>query len=135
MTNQILIGGQALRKLGSDRYTNDTDYLINDTSTKEAFISSEKVDFLNANANKFFKEIFEVEKENKIASPQSLLELKAYSFVQHCQNFNWSKVDSSEYDIKFLVRNFGLKSIKIAKKYISDGELSEIQKIINSVKF
>ena len=26
--NRILVGGQALRNLGSDRYTNDVDYLI-----------------------------------------------------------------------------------------------------------
>ena len=134
-TNQILIGGQALRELGSDRYTNDTDYLVNDESTKKAFITSDKVDLINANGNKFFAEIFKIEAGNEIASPQSLLELKVYSFVQHCQNFNWAKVDSSEYDIKFLVRKFNLKDVKIASKYISSGELSEVQKLINSVKF
>jgi hypothetical protein len=131
----ILIGGQALRELGSDRHTNDVDYLVNDTSTNDAFITSEKVDLINANGNKFFAEIFKIEEGNKIATPQSLLELKAYSFVQHCQNFNWAKVDSTEYDIKFLVRKFNLKSIKIANKYMTSGELSEINKIINSVKF
>ena len=132
---KILIGGQALKELGSDRYTNDIDYLINDLNTKSAFITSKEVDYLNANGNKFFKEIFNIEKENKIASPQSLLELKAYAFVQHCQNYNWKKVDSSEYDIKFLVRTFNLKSAKIVKKYVSEGEFSEIEKIIKSVKF
>jgi len=135
MKNQILIGGQALRNLGSDRYTNDLDYLVNDTTTKEAFITSDEVDFLNANGNKFFNEIFKIEEGNEIATPQSLLELKAYSFVQHCQNFNWAKVDSTEYDIKFLVRKFNLTKIKIANKYMTSGELSEIVKVINSVKF
>ena len=132
---QILIGGQALRELGSDRYTNDTDYLVNDKSTKEAFITSKDVDLINANGNKFFADVYKIEEGNEIATPQSLLELKAYSFVQHCQNFNWSKVDSTEYDIKFLVRKFNLKSIKIANNYMTSGELSEINKIINSVKF
>jgi len=33
---KILIGGQALKNLGSDRYTNDVDYLVNDILTKEA---------------------------------------------------------------------------------------------------
>ena len=133
--NKILIGGQALRKLGSDRYTNDIDYLVNDSKNTNAFITSEEVDLINANGNKFFAEIFKLEEGNEIATPQSLLELKAYSFVQHCQNFNWTKVDSTEYDIKFLVRKFNLKSIKIANKYMSSGELSEVQKLINSVKF
>ena len=133
--NKILIGGQALRKLGSDRYTNDIDYLVNDSKNTNAFITSEEVDLINANGNKFFAEIFKLEEGNEIATPQSLLELKAYSFVQHCQNFNWTKVDSTEYDIKFLVRKFNLNSIKIANKYMSSGELSEVQKLINSVKF
>lgn len=131
-TQKTLIGGQALRNLGSDRYTNDVDYLINDESTKEAFITSEKVDFLNANGNKFFYEIYQIEKGNSEATPQSLFELKAYAFVQHCQNFNWAKADACEYDMKFLVRNFNC-SAKIVKKYISNGELSEVHKIINSV--
>ena len=131
---QILIGGQALRNLGSDRYTNDVDYLINDTTTKEAFITSTDVDYLNANGNKFFAEIFNIEKGNAHASPQSLFELKCYAFVQHCQNFNWAKVDSTEYDIKFLVRNFDIKASKTAKKYMTSGEYSEIVKIIESVK-
>jgi len=131
--NKILIGGQALRNLGSDRYTDDVDYLINDESSSEAFICSEEVDFLNANGNKFFAEIFAIENGNEQASPQSLFELKCYAFVQHCQNFNFAKADSCEYDIKFLVRNFNV-SPKIVKKYISLGELSEIEKIINNIK-
>ena len=131
---KILIGGQALRNLGSDRYTNDTDYLVNDLSTKAPFITSDEVDFLNANGNKFFAEIFKVEENNETATPQSLLELKAYALVQHCQNFNFKKADACEYDIKFLVRTFGLSKVKIANKYMNSGELSEVQKVINSVK-
>jgi hypothetical protein len=46
------------------------------------------VDFFNSNGNKFFNEIYKIEKGNVQASAQSLLELKAYAFVQHCQNFN-----------------------------------------------
>lgn len=131
--NQILIGGQALKNLGSDRHTNDVDYLVFDESSKAAFITSEAVDFLNANGNKFFAEIFKIENGNKQATPQSLFELKAYAFVQHCQNMNFAKADSCEYDLKFLVRNFGC-SAKIVKKYVSAGELSEIEKIVKSVK-
>lgn len=130
---KILVGGQALRNLGSDRYTNDVDFLVNDKNTTEAFICSDNEDLLNANGNKFFAEIFETEKVNDQATPQSLFELKCYAFVQHCQNFNWAKVDSCEYDMKFLVRNFDV-SPKIVKKYISEGELSEIVKVINSVR-
>ena len=132
---KILVGGQALRNLGSDRHTNDVDYLVNDVTTTNAFICSEKEDLLNANGNKFFAEIFNIESGNEQATPQSLFELKVYAFVQHCQNFNFSKADSCEYDLKFLVRNFGIIESKIAKKYISTGEYSEVVKIIKSVKF
>jgi hypothetical protein len=134
METKILIGGQALRNLGSDRFTSDVDFLINDISTKEAFICSDEIDYLNANGNKFFAEIFNSEKGNEQATAQSLLELKCYAFVQHCQNFNFVKADSCEYDIKFLVRNFKV-SPQIVKKYISLGELSEIEKIINNIKY
>ncbi len=135
MTNQkTLIGGQALRILGSDRFTNDFNYLINDVDTKEAFITSEKVDYLNANGHNFFNDIYKIEKGNEIATPNSLLQLKAFAFVQHCQNFNWQKVDACEYDIKFLVRKFNVRSLDIVKKYVYAGELAEIQKVINSVK-
>ena len=132
--NKILIGGQALRKLGSDRHTTDIDYLINDKSTKEAFIVSEKVDLLNANGNKLFAEIYKGKGGNEIASPQSLLDLKAYDVVQQCQNMNWQKVDSTEYDMRFLVRKFGLKTVKIANKHMTSGELSEVMKVIKNVK-
>lgn len=134
ITEKILIGGQALVELGSSRSTSDVDYLVNDTTTKDAFIISEKVDLLNANGNAFFAEIFNKEKGNTIACPQSLLELKAYAFVQHCQNFNWQKVDDCEYDMKFLCRKFNLISVNIVSRYVTEGELFEINKIINSVK-
>lgn len=133
LKEMILIGGQALRNLGSDRHTEDTDYLINDKSDSRAFITSESVDYCNAAGNKFFKEIWEMEKGNEQASPQALFELKAYAFVQHCQNFNFAKADACEYDMKFLARSFDVKPVKV-KKYISLGELSEITKILKNIK-
>lgn len=137
MANQILIGGQALVELGSSRGTNDVDYLVNDTTTDAMFIKDEEnnIDYCNANGSKFFAEIYAKEEGNAIASPQSLLELKAYAFVQHCQNMNFRKADEAEFDIKFLVRQFNLKDVSTVKKYISAGEYSEIKKVISSVKF
>lgn len=135
---QLMIGGQALSKLGSNRTTLDTDYLVNDLTSKLAFTHDKEnnVDYCNANGNKFFAEIWKMEAKNdgEIASAQSLLELKAYSFVQHCLNGFFKKADDAEFDIKFLVREFNLNSVKIVKKYVSAGELSEIEKIINSVR-
>lgn len=133
---KILIGGKALVTLGSSRLTLDTDYLINDETSKDAFLHDKEnnIDYLNANGNKFFKEIFTMEKGNQIASPQALLELKAYAFVQHCQNFAFQKADDAEYDMKFLCRKYDLKEVRIVNNYISNGELSEVQKVIQSVK-
>jgi hypothetical protein len=131
--SKILVGGQALRNLGSDRYTNDVDYLVNDMTSKKAFITSENEDLLNANGNKLFAEIYKIEAGNEQASAQSLFELKAFAFVQHCQNFNFAKADACEYDLKFLVRKFGC-SPKLVKKFITSGELSEIINIVKSVK-
>lgn len=133
--SKILVGGQALRNLGSDRYTEDIDFLVDDKSTTSAFINIVGVDYINANGNKFFNEIYNIEKGNEQATPQSLFELKVYAFVQHCQNFNFAKADSCEYDIKFLVRNLNITESKVARKYISSGEYSEVVKIIRSVKF
>lgn len=135
---QLMIGGQALVQLGSDRKTLDTDYLVNDPASRLAFIHDKaaNVDYCNANGNKFFAEIWKMEAKNigPIASPQALLELKAYSFVQHCLNGFWAKADAAEYDMKFLVRAFNLAGVKIVKKYISAGELAEVEKVINSVR-
>ena len=132
--NKVLIGGRALVAIGSSRNTLDIDYLINDVSTKEQFIHRDGVDYCNANGNKFFKEIYKLEKNNQIASPQSLLELKAYGWVQHCINGNWKKVTDYEYDIKFLVQNHGVRKLNIVQKYLAQSEFEEIQKLIDSVK-
>jgi hypothetical protein len=127
---KLLIGGQALKQLGSTRHTEDFDYLVNDTTTTKPFITSEEVDYINANGHKFFNEVFVLEKDNnsEMASPKALLELKAFSLVQHCQNFNFRKADEAEFDIKFLVREFNLELPTIVKKYVSVGEYSEIKK-------
>jgi hypothetical protein len=138
MTKQLMIGGQALVQLGSSRTTNDTDYLVNDTTSKLAFTHDKEanVDYCNANGNAFFAAIWKSEEKNigPLASPQALLELKAYSLVQHCINRSWGKADDAEYDMKFLVRAFGLKGVSIVKKHITAGELSEVEKVINSVR-
>ena len=140
----ILIGGSALRELGSTRYTEDRDFLINDPTQKGLFIHVEggQVDYINAGASQgnrsaiaFFKDIYAAEQKHigATASPQSLLELKAFSLVQHCLNGNWKKADEAEFDMKFLVRTFRLKGVKIVKKYVSAGELTEINRIIKQV--
>ncbi len=132
---KTLIGGAALVQLGSSRSTNDTDYLINDKSTKDMFLCDKEanIDYINANGSRFFNEIYKIEEGKEIATPQSLLELKAYALVQHCQNMNWQKADDCEYDMKFLCRKFNLTEVKIVNKYLAKSELKEVAKVINSV--
>jgi len=129
-----LIGGQKLKQLGSSRCTSDSDYLVYD---KNLPLFSEKSgdDYINAAKNPFFGAIWKKEIKNPDVSLNSLLELKCFSFVQHCQNFNFQKADNDEFDIKFLVRklNFNI-NFKIVAKHISDGEMSEIIKIIDNMK-
>ena len=125
MENQILIGGQALRQLGHDRYTDDVDYLINEAGMP-TFITGDDVDYINCSSNKFFAEIWaNVKPVNGVADPQSLFDLKMYACVQHFQNFNMSKAAACEYDLKFLHREFGCTP-KIVKKHITTGELNSI---------
>jgi len=133
MQHKVLIGGQALMRLGSSRSSLDMDYLVNDESTTQVFIHTDEADYINANGHKFFNEIWEAEKDRDIASPQSLLELKSFSFVQYCLNRDWQKADDAEYDIKFLCRKFLLKNVYTVNKYITNGQLQEINKVIDSV--
>lgn len=130
---KILIGGQALKQMGSTRHTKDFDYLVNEKSLPLFSKDADGNDLLNADKSRFFMEIWNLEKENEVASAQSLLELKAFAFVEHCQNRFWQKADDCEFDIRFLVRNGGGK-LRIASKYITTGQVNEINKIIENVK-
>lgn len=131
---RILIGGRALVALGSSRNTLDIDYLVDDKSTKEVFLHKDGVDYCNANGSKFFKAIYTIEKGNQMATPQSLLELKAYGWIQHCLNGNWKKVTDYEYDIKFLVQNCDVRELKVVPKFLSSSELTEVRNFIDNIK-
>ncbi|MCF6319496.1 MAG: hypothetical protein L3J83_09510 [Proteobacteria bacterium] len=130
---KILIGGAALVELGSSRRTQDLDYLIYDKSSPELFMHFHDIDYINAARSDFYKEIFDLEKGNKIASPQSLLETKANALIQHLQNGYWQKADDAEYDIKYLVRKFKLIGLHILPRYYDQAVIKEVTKIIDSV--
>lgn len=133
-TEKILVGGRALVAYGSSRNTLDTDYLVNDKNLPMFSETAEGDDLINADKSSFLMDIYKTEKGKTIASPQALLELKSYALIMHCQNGYWQKADDAEYDIKFLVRKFGLSSTPILAKYVSKGELKEVAKVIASVK-
>ena len=127
-----LVGGQKLRDLGSSRYTNDVDFLIFDESNTELFICDESEDLINCANHPFYTEIWNAGE----VTPELLLEMSAFTFVQHCLNMNFDKADTKEFDIKFLVRLLdGKAELKIVNKYVSVGELAEVSKIIESVRF
>lgn len=129
-----MIGGQKLRDLGSSRYTNDVDYLIFDETDSRLFIHDTDEDIVNAANHPFYTDIWNMDSGE--VSLQALLDMSAFTFVQHCQNMNFDKADTKEFDIKFLVRKMnGVCNFDIAKKYIGAGEITEVEKIIASVKF
>ena len=135
---KLMIGGTALVKLGSSRQTDDIYYLINDTDSDEMFIHDKEnnIDYVNANGHDFYGEIWEMESDNigEIASPKALLELKAFAFVQHCKHGFWDKANDAEFDIKYLVGKYNLTDMPILRRYITDGELKEVKKVISSVR-
>jgi len=126
-----LVGGQKLRDLGSSRYTDDVDYLIFDSSSTELFINSVEEDLINCANHPFYTEIWNAGE----VTAELLLEMSAFTFVQHCLNMNFDKADTKEFDIKFLVRLIKNVELKIVNKYVSVGELAEVSKIIESVRF
>ena len=130
--NKILIGGAALVKLGSSRSTSDVDYLIFDENSFEHFFFDKEnnIDYMNGNASNFAEEIYKKEKGNKVATPQSLFELKAFAFLSHLRNFNQNKMNDCCFDLKFLNINFGINSLPTLEKYITPEEKTEILNII-----
>jgi len=134
--HKILIGGKAMNVHGSTRLTEDTDYLVYDENSFKPFIRDEKmnIDYINANGHAFFNEIYEIEKKNQIATPQSILELKAYSYVHHLLNGNFEKAAQTDYDIRFLVLRYGLKGVELVKKHLSKSEYDEVENVLQSIK-
>ena len=92
-TDKILIGGAALRSLGSSRHTDDLDYLVWMDDNFKPFHISEGVDLINANSTNFFESIYNIEKGNEIATPQSLFDLKAFALIEHLRLGNFNKVN------------------------------------------
>lgn len=113
------------------RYTDDTDYLVFDESDPRLFVKEEFGDIINAANHPFYSEIWEAG-----VNEQTMLEMSAFTFVQHCMNGFWEKADTKEFDIKFLVRLIGKDAkISIASKYITPGQELEVNRVIKSVKF
>lgn len=133
---KILIGGKALNFHGSNRLTSDTDYMIFDESNFQPFFADEanNTDYINGNGHNFFEKIWNAEKGSAVASPASLLELKAYSYIQHLQNGKFQKAADADYDMKFLIIKFGLSAPVIVKNYLSASEYYEITTFYNSIK-
>lgn len=135
----ILIGGKKLLELGSDRHSDDTDYLIYNEENKEIFSNLDNgIDLINAANHPLLKSVWDNEVKNNEITIIGLFCLCAWAFVNHCQNFNWQKADAKEYDIRFLVRyakshNIDL-SFTILKDNLHSGEFEEILKIVESVK-
>jgi len=127
---KLMIGGQALRELGSCRHTDDVDYLVN-VQEDWTFKHEANCDLINCNNNNFFAKIWKIEADNNgIASAQSLLELKAYAIVQHYQNGNMAKARTSAADIMFLVAECNLDRVITVKEFLTVAELEFVNEQI-----
>jgi hypothetical protein len=114
--------------LGSDRHTDDLDYLVS-IPGEARFLHSEDGDLVNAAGSKFLTEVLAT-CEDGVASPQALAELCGWAFIQHCQNFNFSKADAKEYDLGFLAREYGISETPILAKFEDAGPVAEVHKIL-----
>ena len=134
-SKKLLIGGQALRVLGSARHTDDVDYMASLPNSKEMFVKEDGGEIVNAAAHQFFAQVWagEADNDGDVASPQALVELKAFAFVQHCLNMAFQKADDAEYDIKYLVRKFGVVP-ELVYQHIGSGPAMELRKVVQSVK-
>lgn len=132
---KILIGGQALRKLGSSRYTSDTDYLIFDENNFNQFIfdKENEIDYMNGNGSNFAEAIYKIEEGNEVATPQSLFELKGFSLLSHLRNFNAEKINSTIFDMNFLVINFDINiACPTLSKFATKNEIEIIKNEIRN---
>lgn len=129
---KYLIGGARMIELGSDRRTEDTDYLVN-VEGQELFVKDEEnnIDYINANAHPFYAEIWDMAEKTGI-TPQLMFEMKSFSLVQHLLNFSWEKVATTEYDMKRLALDYNISDAKICKKYVAG---NHYQEILNTIKF
>jgi hypothetical protein len=61
-----------------------------------------------------------------------MMEMKAYALVQHYQNRNFRKAIDTEYDMKVLAIEHGIKDFNIAARHMTAGQVTEIKSIINN---
>ena len=129
-TKKAMIGGQALRALGHDRHTDDVDFFVN-VPGQPLFSHFDDRDEVNAACHKFLSLVWDnMTVTDGVADPQTLGELKAWSFINHCQNMQWKKVAATEYDMIFLAREFGVTRFPILEKFAHAGEMSEIMRVV-----
>lgn len=128
-SEKIMIGGQALRELGSDRHTEDRDYAVyaDGATWKTETPAGEVLDFA---AHAFTRDVWAAMQPvaagaDMIADAQSLAELKGWALVQHCRQGNWAKVAADEYDLQFLGREYGISELPILAKHEGAGAADE----------
>ncbi len=131
-THRVMVGGKAMNFYGSNRLTSDIDYLVWEPG-RDLFYQHDDGDIINAAAHPVLRDIWQEEQGRQIVSVQGLLELKAFAFINHCQNGHFRKSYDDEYDIKFLVDKFGLQDVPVIRRHMGPGEYQEVKKIIDMV--
>jgi len=128
---KVLVGGVALMLLGSSMHPRNVEYLVK--IGPKAIDEFQFFTYYNANANAFFNELWEMEKRKKIASPQTLLELRAFNYVNLPVDCDWHIKHNLEFDISFLAgpyNRFNLSGLKILPKYMDKQKLSGFNRFL-----
>lgn len=131
--HKILVGNKAMRHYGSSIDTGWTEYLTYDESGISSFESETGTIINNAIHSTYHEAIWDAEQDNEIASPSSLLKLECYSFIISIQSCNFESADIHEFNIKFLVRKFGVTNITNLQYYCTLNQYNQVRKIIQIV--
>ena len=133
---KILIGDKAMSILGTTRLSESSCYLVLEGNFIEDILRDEQTGsiYVNALGNAFYEEIYRSEKNNLIASPQAMLNLRAYDYIQYLNGKEFEKAAQADYDIRFLIIRYKLQDINIAKKHLSKLQLQEIENLLKSIK-
>lgn len=128
-----MIGGYALAELGSSRKGKTLEYLVSEPATDDLYIfHSQNELWINAPRHPFYSSVWERESAtiSPFAPPQSLFEIAVFRWSNNQKHGFWERQINNEFDIKFLARKYNINSFPIVSGFISENELTDIQKMI-----
>lgn len=131
--HKILVGNKAMRHYGSSIDSEWTEYLTCDESGMVSVEPETRTIMYNAIHNMYHKAIWDAEQGNEIASSSSLLKLECNAIINCIKSGNFEESDEHEFNIKFLVRKFGVTDITDLQHYCTFRQYNQVRKIIQNV--